>query len=77
MLNDFTPSGVAQLNLIDDVQLRAKSKSLMQVIEHINQTGIGNIWFVGRGIAPAWQMKLEMLSLAYTTRWSDIPVARL
>ncbi len=53
MLNDFTPSGVAQLNLIDDVQLRAKSKSLMQVIEHINQTGIGNIWFVGRGIAPA------------------------
>ncbi len=62
MLNDFTPSGVAQLNLIDDFQLRAKSKSLMQVIEDINQTGMGNIWFVGRGIVPAWQIKLEMLS---------------
>jgi DNA polymerase V len=77
MLNDFTPSGVAQFNLIDDVQPRANSKPLTQVIDHINQTGMGNIWFAGRGIAPAWQMKLEMLSSAYTTRWSDIPVARL
>ncbi|PQK76852.1 umuDC operon protein [Pantoea ananatis] len=40
-------------------------------------TGLENIWFGRRGIAPAWQMKREMLSPAYTTRWSDIPVARL
>lgn len=53
MLNDFTPSGVAQLNLFDEVQPSANSKPLMQVIDHINQTGIGNIWFAGRGIAPA------------------------
>ena len=53
MLNDFTPSGVAQLNLIDDVQPRANSKPLTQVIDHINQTGMGNIWFAGRCIAPA------------------------
>lgn len=77
MLNDFTPSGVAQLNLFDEVQPRVNSKPLMLVIDHINQTGIGNIWFAGRSIAPAWQMKQEMLSPAYTTRWSDIPVARL
>lgn len=31
----------------------------------------------GRGIAPEWQMKREMLSPAYTTRWTDLPVARL
>ncbi|HFR4133626.1 DUF4113 domain-containing protein, partial [Klebsiella pneumoniae] len=24
-----------------------------------------------------WQMKREMLSPAYTTRWSDIPAAKL
>lgn len=41
MPNDFTPSGVAQLNLIDDVQSRANSKQLTQVIDHINQTGWG------------------------------------
>ncbi|MDJ0034108.1 MULTISPECIES: translesion error-prone DNA polymerase V subunit UmuC [Erwiniaceae] len=77
MLNDFTPSGVAQLNLFDEVQPRANSKPLMQVIDHINQTGMGNIWFAGRGIAPTWQMKRELLSPAYTTRWKDIPIAKL
>ncbi|MEN4711826.1 DUF4113 domain-containing protein [Pantoea agglomerans] len=72
MLNDFTPSGVAH-----DVQPRVNIKPLTQVIDHINQAGMGNIWFAGRCIAPAWQIKLEMLSSAYTTRWSDIPFARL
>lgn len=77
MLNDFTPSGVSQLNLFDEAPPRPDSESLMQVIDGINQSGLGSIWFAGRGIAPAWQMKREMLSPAYTTRWSDIPVARL
>ncbi|HGX9704421.1 TPA: DUF4113 domain-containing protein, partial [Klebsiella pneumoniae] len=31
----------------------------------------------GRGIAPSWQMKHDMLSHAYTTRWKDIPIARI
>ncbi|HCQ8171295.1 TPA: DUF4113 domain-containing protein, partial [Klebsiella pneumoniae] len=26
--------------------------------------------------APDWQMKREMLSPAYTTRWKDIPIAK-
>ncbi|EAQ9984979.1 DUF4113 domain-containing protein, partial [Salmonella enterica] len=30
-----------------------------------------------RGIAPEWQMKREMLSPAYTTKWSDIPCASI
>ncbi|EEF2791659.1 DUF4113 domain-containing protein [Salmonella enterica subsp. enterica serovar Give] len=38
---------------------------------------LGKVWFAGRGIAPEWQMKREMLSPAYTTRWSDIPSAKL
>lgn len=77
MLNDFTPTGVSQLNLFDEAPPRPDSDPLMKVIDGINQSGLGNIWFAGRGIAPAWQMKREMLSPAYTTRWSDIPVARL
>ncbi|EDM9071523.1 peptidase [Salmonella enterica subsp. enterica serovar Infantis] len=28
-------------------------------------------------IAPEWQMKRELLSPAYTTRWGELPVARL
>nr|WP_124036376.1 DUF4113 domain-containing protein [Escherichia coli] len=29
------------------------------------------------GCSTEWQMKREMLSPAYTTRWSDIPAAKL
>lgn len=75
MLNHFTPTGVSQLNLFDEARPKPNSDQLMKVIDGINQSGMGNIWFAGRGIAPHWQMKRDMLSPAYTTRWSDIPVA--
>lgn len=77
MLNDFSSTGVAQLNLFDEQPPRPHSKELMQVLDNINHTGLGRVWFAGRGIAPEWQMKREMLSPAYTTRWKDIPVARI
>ncbi|EIW1151940.1 DUF4113 domain-containing protein, partial [Klebsiella pneumoniae] len=53
------------------------SAELMKVLDGINNSGLGKVWFAGRGIAPEWQMKREMLSPAYTTRWSDIPSAKL
>lgn len=77
MLNDFTPTGVSQLNLFDEVQPREHSDALMKVLDGINHSGKGKIWFAGRGIAPEWQMKREMLSPAYTTRWNEIPTAKL
>ncbi len=77
MLNDFTPTGVSQLNLFDEVQPRERSDLLMKVPDGINHSGLGKVWFAGRGIAPEWQMKREMLSPAYTTRWTDLSVARL
>ena len=77
MLNDFSPTGVSQLNLFDEVQPRPQSDALMKVLDSINHTGLGSVWFAGRGIAPEWQMKREMLSPAYTTRWSELPIAKL
>ncbi|WP_435956158.1 Y-family DNA polymerase [Dryocola sp. BD626] len=77
MLNDFTPSGVSQLNLFDEVQPREHSNALMKVLDGINHSGLGKVWFAGRGIAPEWQMKRDMLSPSYTTRWSDLPVATI
>ncbi|ECZ4918013.1 Y-family DNA polymerase [Salmonella enterica] len=77
MLNDFTPTGVSQLNLFDDIQPRSNSNQLMKVLDGINHSGLGKVWFAGRGIAPEWQMKRELLSPAYTTRWAELPVALL
>ncbi|EGT5671354.1 DUF4113 domain-containing protein, partial [Cronobacter dublinensis subsp. dublinensis] len=59
----------------DEHQPRPGSEQLMKVLDGINNSGLGNVFFAGRGIAPEWQMKREMLSPAYTTRWKDIPVA--
>jgi len=77
MLDDFTPNGVSQLNLFDENKPRANSAQLMKVLDGINQSGLGSVWFAGQGVNTEWKMKRNMLSPAWTTRWSDIPVARV
>jgi DNA polymerase V len=77
MLDDFTPNGVSQLNLFDEDGPRRNSAQLMKVLDGINQSGLGNLWFAGQGLNTEWKMKREMLSPAWTTRWSDIPVAHV
>ncbi|MBP2199034.1 translesion error-prone DNA polymerase V subunit UmuC [Pantoea cypripedii] len=76
MLGDFFSQGVAQLNLFDEYSPQANSEALMRVVDGLNQSGKGKIWFAGQGIQKSWAMKREMLSPAYTTRYSDLPVAK-
>ncbi len=76
MLGDFFSQGVAQLNLFDDVKPQANSEALMRVVDALNQSGKGKLWFAGQGIQQPWAMKREKLSPAYTTRYSDLPVVK-
>lgn len=77
MLGDFYSQGVAQLNLFDDNAPRQNSEKLMEVLDHLNaKDGRGTLYFAGQGIQAGWQMKREMLSPRYTTRFSDLPVVR-
>ncbi|MBJ3590221.1 Y-family DNA polymerase [Salmonella enterica subsp. enterica serovar Saintpaul] len=77
MLGDFFSQGVAQLNLFDDNAPRKNSARLMEVLDQLNaKDGRGTLYFAGQGIQPQWQMKREMLSLRYTTRYSDLLVVR-
>ncbi|WFL66360.1 translesion error-prone DNA polymerase V subunit UmuC [Pantoea sp. X85] len=76
MLGDFYSQGVSQLNLFDEFKPQANSESLMRVVDGLNQSGKGKLWFAGQGIQKSWEMKREMLSPAYTTRLSDLPVAK-
>ncbi|WP_434058115.1 DUF4113 domain-containing protein [Enterobacter bugandensis] len=57
MLNYFTPSGVSQLNLFDELQPRKHSDALMKVLDRVNHSDKGKVWFAGRGISTEWQMK--------------------
>ncbi|WP_115660811.1 Y-family DNA polymerase [Klebsiella quasipneumoniae] len=73
MLGDFYSQGVAQLNLFDDNVPRKNSEALMEVLDHLNaKNGRGALYFAGQGIQTAWQMKREMLSPRYTTRYNDL-----
>ncbi|HCT9308219.1 Y-family DNA polymerase [Citrobacter koseri] len=73
MLGDFFSHGVAQLNLFDDNAPRRNSDKLMKVLDHLNaKDGKGTLYFAGQGIQQQWQMKREMLSPRYTTRYEDL-----
>lgn len=73
MLGDFFSQGVAQLNLFDENPPRLNSEALMQAMDGINKKrGKGTLYFAGQGIQQPWQMKREMLSPRYTTRFSDL-----
>lgn len=77
MLGDFFSQGVAQLNLFDDNAPRKNSARLMEVLDLLNaKDGRGTLYFAGQGIQPQWQMRREMLSPRYTTRYSDLLVVR-
>ncbi|MCH8475939.1 MAG: translesion error-prone DNA polymerase V subunit UmuC [Opitutales bacterium] len=76
MLTDFYPSGIYQPSLFDEAAAKPGSKALMKVLDHINHSGKGKLWFAGQGMQQRWQMKREKLSPAYTTRWSDLPIAK-
>ncbi|MEX2944303.1 translesion error-prone DNA polymerase V subunit UmuC [Serratia fonticola] len=77
MLQDFFSQGVAQLDMFDEYQPRHGSEELMKVMDSINNSGRGKLWFAGQGTQQVWSMKRELLSPAYTTRLSDLPRARV
>lgn len=73
MLGDFFSKGVAQLNLLDENAPREDSAQLMLVLDHLNaKGGKGTLYFAGQGIQQQWQMKREILSPRYTTRFQDL-----
>ncbi|MBJ6956093.1 translesion error-prone DNA polymerase V subunit UmuC [Vibrio cholerae] len=73
MLSDFYDSGMFQPGLFDDVSTRSNSQQLMSVLDTINQSGAGKVFFAGQGTKKDWSMKREHLSPAYTTRWDQLP----
>lgn len=76
MLSDFYSQGVAQLSLFDERQPRQDSAALMRVVDQLNHSGRGSVWFAGQGAKKSWAMKREMLSPCYTTRYSDLPIVK-
>ncbi|MBK0092855.1 MULTISPECIES: DUF4113 domain-containing protein [Erwiniaceae] len=69
-------TGDRNCRVLEDYKPQANSDALMRVVDGLNQSGKGKLGFAGQGMQKTWAMKREMLSPAYTTRFSDLPVAR-
>ncbi|QYJ99751.1 Y-family DNA polymerase [Shewanella psychrotolerans] len=57
-----------------DLFNQPKSPALMVALDCINaRYGTDSLFVAGQGVAPKWQMKRDLLTPQYTTRWSHIP----
>jgi DNA polymerase V len=79
MLLDLVPQPMEQLTLFKESQIIPENKDrLMTVVDDINLTfGRDSIRLGGTTLSNSWRMRQAMLSPAYTTRWEELPIARL
>ena len=84
MLADFYDEGIEQLQLFTDVASSSvheaqpvyrTNSALMTVLDEINHSGKAKVFFAAKGLQQDWAMKRQLLSPAYTTKWSEIPKA--
>jgi len=73
MLADFYEHGAYQHDFFRADGMKANSQALMNVMDQINRSGQGNIFFASQDVSPQWAMKREHLSPAYTTQWEALP----
>lgn len=72
IVDGLVPEEQIQTNIFDTVS-RDKLKGVMSIVDRINlKHGRGTMQVASEGISKAWQMKRDILSPCYTTRWSDI-----
>jgi DNA polymerase V len=77
MLADFYDPGVYQPSLFDEpLAVKESDQKLMQLIDNLNAKHGKAVWFASQGTKQEWSMKRELLSPAYTTNWSDLPLVR-
>ncbi|BFM48102.1 translesion error-prone DNA polymerase V subunit UmuC [Marinomonas sp. THO17] len=73
ILSDFYEPGSFQADLFSPVGSRRHAKGMMKVLDQINHSGIGHVFFAAQGVSPQWTMKRDYLSPRYTTCWQDLP----
>jgi DNA polymerase V len=72
VLSDFYDIGTYQAELFDQPSTYTNSRQLMNVVDTINHSGRGKVFFARQGVKKGWAMKREHLSPAYTTRWNGL-----
>jgi DNA polymerase V len=73
MLGELVPAAGVQSDMFSDMQPKAKSANLMNVLDSVNRKMGKNTLVTGsQGFAQPWAIKQEKKSPNYTTRWDEI-----
>jgi DNA polymerase V len=78
-LYDFTTDTQLQPDLFGEIDVPAHDRAhrRMEAIDQINNKfGRNHVHFAAADLSRTWQPKKRLSTPAYTTRWSDIPLAR-
>lgn len=79
LLPELVPNGMQQLSVFqDDASHNPKSERLMTALDAINQAhGRNSIRYASQGLSAKWQMRQQLKSQPYTTRWECLPVVKV
>ncbi len=73
ILDDLQSVGIKQEDFFVDNSCQDKEKSIMKVMDGLNQQmGKNTLFLAGSGIKRSWQMKADRLSPRYTSRWDEM-----
>ena len=64
------------MNLFEKSYDSKKSERLMSVVDFLNLTEKGKLYFGNQGYRNTWKMKRDMKSKRYTTKIDEIPIAK-
>jgi DNA polymerase V len=79
LLLDLVPAGFAQGSLFAATSGDlARSVRLMKALDRINREfGRGTLRYASEAISDSWRMRARLKSPAYTTRWEELPTAKV
>ncbi|CAI3958428.1 Nucleotidyltransferase/DNA polymerase DinP involved in DNA repair (DinP) (PDB:4R8U) (PUBMED:16544291) [Commensalibacter communis] len=81
MMLDLVDKDKRQLDFFSSTEkeeTKARSETLMQTLDKINKKmGRHTVSFGGINKKAPWNLKREFISKRYTTRWDDLPVAKV
>jgi DNA polymerase V len=71
VLNGLVQAKYVQRGLFDHID-RGRAERLMRTVDGINASGRGRIGWLAEGVGQDWQVRFQMRSRRYTTRWDEL-----
>ena len=76
LLSNFSDKYGYQMNLFTKSFDSKKSEKLMNVVDTLNLSERGKLYFGNQGYINTWKMKRDMKSKRYTTKIDEIPITK-